>query len=47
MEIQVLVRIWDTPYREVEAIAFIELIKQSILSVLGKWYQPGLFHSKM
>ena len=26
----------------VEAIAFIELIKQSILSVLGEWYQQAI-----
>ncbi|WP_375506559.1 hypothetical protein [uncultured Nostoc sp.] len=25
-----------------EAIAFIELIKQSILSVLGEWYQQAI-----
>jgi hypothetical protein len=36
------VRIGLTPYPGVEAIAFFELIKQSILSVLGKWYQQAI-----
>ncbi|WP_146195761.1 hypothetical protein [Nostoc commune] len=32
----------DISYPEVEAIAFIELMKQSILSVLGERYQQAI-----
>ncbi|MDZ8108994.1 MAG: GNAT family protein [Nostoc sp. DedQUE12a] len=33
---------WDTPYSEVEALKFIQSMKQSIPGVLGEWFQVAI-----